>query len=313
MLQSLQKSYKDRYRKVFCDQEFYIQNQEYFGMWKTRFQSLSPVEKTQAWVIALACLRRPKDWFGGKRQNIFLEDTSKFQHSFTLDHLFSGTNVNIPPKLNPTINLIDFINICKIKAFPESCNRSLCFISNKRYPLLISENIPTPQELLQIQITGKRIITINEDYTTWSNALYSGRDFLGFLLHDLIHADHFFFKPEYRDGQLGFFKFIQNMLLDESLGQLLTNESFKSGFEYIISDMNSHPVHLFQTLKALLFTVVKNDLRAKNFWHIWISKSEVSSLELQALESLNTLDFGSDAAQTIELFCARLCLELTQK
>lgn len=306
MLDTIQKMNKDRFRRVFCDQDFYTRHQDYFLLWKTRFQSLSNVEKTQAWVVALACLRRPKDWFGGKRQNVFLDSTTKYQHPLNLRQLFEGTPVCIPPKLNLELNLIDFINICKIKAFPESCNRSLCFIANERYPLIITKKIPTPQELLQLQINGKRIITINEDHNSWPNNLYSGRDFLGFVLHDLIHADHFFYNPQHRDGQLGFFKFIQNMLSDEGLTLLLQAEPFKTGFEYIISDMNSHPVHLFQTLKALLVTEIKNDSLAKRYWTLWISKSKLSPTEALAIEVINTLQFDVDSAKTIEALCARM-------
>ena len=310
MLNTMQKMNKDRYRRVFCDQEFYKSHQNCFKQWKTRFQSFSNVEKTQAWVIALACLRRPKDWFGGKRQNIFLETTLNIQHSLNLKQLFLDTPVQIPAKIDPDTNLIDFINICKIKAFPESCNRSLCFLSNGRYPLIITEKIPTPQELLQIQINGKRIITLNENYTTWPDNLYSGRDFLGFILHDLIHADHFFYKPEYRDGQLGFFKFIQNILTDEGLVFLLQSDHFKIGFEYIISDMNSHPVHLFQTLKALLYSELKNDDLAENYWKIWISKSKLLPHESLALESINSPSFNINSAKTIEFLCTQMATGL---
>ncbi len=298
--------YKDRYRKVFCDYGFYNLNQNTFFLWKTRFASLSNVEKVQAWVIALSCLRRPQDWFGGKRQNVFLESTTNFQHALNLNQLFENTPVQIPAKLNRAMNLIDFINIVKIKALPEACNRSLCFMANRHYPLIITEKIPTPHELLQIQIAGKRIISINENFSTWPNALYSGRDFLGFVLHDLIHADHFFYKPEHRDGQLGFFRFIENILSDQSLNALLQSETFKIGFEYIISDMNSHPVHLFQTLKTLLFTTIKNDTLSQQCWKNWAAKSSLSATEVQAVDAINCSGFNTSSASLIEMLCIRL-------
>lgn len=306
MLSIIQKTHKDRFRKIFCDQDFYKLNQNIFKMWKTRFAPLSNVEKVQAWVLGLTCLRRPNDWYGGKRQNIFLNETTALRHSLSLAQLFSDTPVQIPPKLNAKTNLIDCINIFKIKAFPESCNRSLCYISNKRYPLIITEKIPSPQELLQIQITGQRIITINEDVTSWPMTYYSGRDFLGFIMHDLIHADHFFLDPEHRDGQLGFFKFVENILIDKNLNDFLLSESFKTGFEYIISDMNSHPVHLFQTLHALLFTEAKNDILATTCWYDWVHKSKLTSDEARSALLVNSDSFNDTHAKTLELLCIRL-------
>ena len=297
---------KDRYRKIYCDQNFYIQNLNVFKMWKTRFQNLSNVEKVQAWVVGLSCLRRPNSWFGGKRQNTFLSETAEFQHSLNLQQLFADTPVQIPPKLNVEMNLIDFVNVCKINAFPESCNRSLCYISNRRYPLIITDQVPTPEELLHIQISGRRIITLNEDCDAWAEKLYSDRDFLGFVMHDLIHADHFFLEPEHRDGQLGFFKFIENILADSVLKELLLSHPFRSGFEYIISDMNSHPVHLFQTLHALLFTQAKDDELAQKCWMNWVQKSELSQEETRSAYLVNSPSFNTNCAQNLELLCIRL-------
>ena len=302
----IHKIHKDRYRKVFCDQEFYICNQPLIKMWKTRFRNLTNVEKVQAWVIALSCLRRPDDWYGGKRLQTFLGDTQNYRHSLNIAQLFSGTPVRIPPKLDSETNLTDFINVCKIKAVPESCNRSLSFIANNYYPLLISEIIPTPKELLQLQISGKRVITLNEDCELWPTNYYSGRDFLGFIMHDLIHADHFFLDPEHRDGQLGFFRFIEKILEDKMLNELLFLESFKTGFEYIISDMNSHPVHLFQTLHALLFTENLNEATSKAGWESWVRKIQLSDAEIQPLLLINSTFFSSDCARAIEILCIRL-------
>lgn len=307
MLSIIQKKHKDRYRTQFCDEEFYKTHQELFKMWKTKFDRLSNVEKVQAWVIGLSCLRRPKTWFGGKRQEFFLTDTSLLQHSLSLAELFENTPVLIPPKLNPHINLTDFINEYRINAFPQACSRSLCYIMSGRYPLIISHNTPTPVELLNIQISGKRIITINENFESWPHTLFSERDFLGFVMHDLIHADHFFFEPEHRDGQLGFLKLVGNLLNDETLQMLLKSDAFKNGFEYIISDMNSHPLHLLQTLKALLKQELKDEQLTDIYWQSWVRKTNLQNeSETNSLRVINTMSFKHEDALLVELLCIRL-------
>lgn len=297
---------KDRYRTVFCATDFYQKHQDIFKLWKTRFATLPHVEKLQAWTVALSCLRRPTDWYGGKRQEKFLHSASAHQHSLTLNQIFLDTPILKNSKLPIDLNLMDFLNEYKVKAIPESCFRSLCFISTQRYPLFVTESVPTPQELLQIQISGRRIVSINEDFESWPTTLYSDRDFLGFILHDLIHADHFFLAPLHRDGQLGFYIYIQNFLQDETLQLLLESSAFRSGFEYIISDMNSHPVHLFQTLHSLLFTEFKDDVRAQDCWKNWAQKTKLHATEFASVLKVNSIEFNRANAQDLEDLCVRL-------
>ncbi|MEQ1723588.1 MAG: hypothetical protein ABL930_10460, partial [Pseudobdellovibrio sp.] len=113
--------------------------------------------------------------------------------------------------------------------------------------------------------------------------------------------------PLHRDGQLGFFNFMKNILNEADLNQLLTSESFKSGFEYIISDMNSHPVHLFQTLRALLLTETKNDDLALKSWQNWVEKTNsLKPYERESLSLINSSGFSDEHARAIEILCIRL-------
>lgn len=306
MLRIIRQTNKDRYRHVFCDYDFYSSHQNLFKMWKSRFQNLSDVDKVAAWVAALGCLRRPQDWFGGFRKEKFLISTNAHQHPLNISDIFDETPVQIPLQISSKMNLTDFLNQVRIKAFPESCHRSLCYMISRRYPLDVVRHIPTPAELLKIQTSGRRIISLNENVEDWPEQKYSGRDHLGFLMHDLIHADHFFYEPKHQIGQLGFFKFVENILLDEGLVSLLGAENFKTQFEYLISDMNSHPVHLFQTLKTLLFMKNQNDFLSEKTWINWCKKNSVQQDELVALNFLNTDSFNSEHAKIIELLCVGL-------
>jgi hypothetical protein len=106
---------------------------------------------------------------------------------------------------------------------------------------------------------------------------------------------------------LGFFNFVKNILNESDLNQLLTSDSFKSGFEYIISDMNSHPVHLLQTLRALLLTETKNDDLALKSWQNWVQKtSSIEPYERESLGLVNSCSFNDNHARAIEILCIRL-------
>ncbi|MGZ3692156.1 MAG: hypothetical protein ACXVAX_11680 [Pseudobdellovibrio sp.] len=306
MLESIiQKKHKDRYRILFCHENFYSDYQSLFKMWKTRFAHLSDVEKLQAWTLCLSCLRRPQDWFGGKSQAPLVAE-NHFKNSLTLQELFENSPILIPKKINPTMNVFEFINNYKVKALPEACFRSLCYMVDNRYPLKMTQGEVTPFELLKIQLNGERVVALNEDYETWPHTLYANRDFLGFILHDLIHADHFFREPKHRNGQIGFYHFIRNFSETSSLQSLLEAHEFRSGFEYIISDMNSHPLHLFQTLHSLLFKTLRDDRLAEQIWKEWSNKTPTTELNLQILLKVNSPEFTHESARCLELLCETL-------
>jgi hypothetical protein len=301
MLSSIHKKNKDRYRIRFCDNDFYLNHQNTFKLWKTRFAPLSDVEKLQAWVVALCCLRRPLDWYAGPNATAVFD--SSFKHSLTLAEVFAGTPIRLPPKLSIDLNLFDFVNHHRIKAVPESCFRSLRLMTNGTYPLLIRSDVVAPAELLDLQLQKKRIAAFNDDFEKWPTTLYAGRDHLGFMLHDLIHADHFFGSPQDRDGQLGFFTFAKNILSDRQLQRLMQIEKFKEGFEYIISDMNAHPLHLFQTLHSFLSQVVPEANEASQIWQGWLGCNDLTSNDHAALSAVNTRAFTLENAQQIQDYC----------
>lgn len=320
----IHQKHKDRYRIQFCDENFYRRYQNVFEMWQKRFKSLENVEKLQAWVTVLSCLRRPEDWYGGPRALPLVSPDKNYTHHMTLAEIFADSPVVIPAKVSGSIDVFDFLNRHRIKALPESCFRSLCYMRTGRYPLKLSAGVVSPFDLLQIQLQGERIVSMDEDISAWPERLYSGRDYLGFVLHDLIHADHFFFEPQHRDGQLGFYHFVNSFIADQSLLELLESSNFREGFEYIISDMNSHPLHLFQTLHSLLFKTVRNDEAALAIWQRWIMVAEDVHKNLHStrptggdsfavLKRINSRDFSLDEAEAVEALCQNLALTNSAK
>ena len=310
MLATIHEKHKDRYRIQFCNENFYVNHLNTFKMWKSLFHDLSPVDKLQAWVLGLSCLRRPTDWYGGPRALPIRSSEVSYQHALTVGQLFEGTSVRLPLKVSSSMNVFDFLNSYRVKALPETCYRSLCFIVDGKYPLDLVDGEVTPLDLLKIQISGRRVVALNERVDEWAGALYAGRDYLGFILHDLIHADNFFSSSLYHAGQLGFYKFALAIFGLESLQSLMGDSKFKDGFEYIISDMNSHPLHLFQTLHSLLFSVLRDDARSVMVWGEWVSVLArdfgTDAVELETLKLINSKNFSSQQAQVIENLCQRI-------
>jgi hypothetical protein len=294
------KKNKDRYRPLFCESAYYLEHQQTFALWKNLFKNLNPVEKVQAWIVGLTLLRRPNDWFGGKRALAFARP---LRHRLSLAELVQNTPIQIPPKIDSNLDLIYFLSETKIKPLPDSCLKALCLISDFTYPVKVIYEIPEPEKLLSYQLQSERIISFNESFEKWPHEIYGGRDFLSFMIHDLIHADHFFSNNNHRDGQLGFYRCIQKILTDPSLTRLLQNKDFKAGFEYIISDMNSHPVHLFKTLQARVKQTLNHDESTSFIWKTWTSVwVNEGQFVFSALQKINTQLFSDTDALAIESF-----------
>jgi hypothetical protein len=139
----------------------------------------------------------------------------------------------------------------------DRIRRALYRWSCGRYPLLRWKTIPTPLELLEVQAQGRRGVTVFSNPQEWEQN-HQNKSAFEFVIHDLVHADHFFEKDDWQEGQQVFYQFILsrwNEPLIQAIRQLCPNS-----FDYLISDMNSHPLHLMRTLHALSLETRKKEL-----------------------------------------------------
>ena len=153
--------------------------------------------------------------------------------------------------------IIEFLRNYSWKGHTDRIRRSLYNWHLGRYPLVLWNHIPTPLELLKIQADGKRIITVFNQADEWEQ-LHLGKTAWDFIIHDLIHADHFFENSEWQSGQIAFYQFILNKWDQDMIK--LARTYCPDQFDYLISDMNSHPQHMYQTLTALCLMAWKKRL-----------------------------------------------------
>jgi hypothetical protein len=111
------------------------------------------------------------------------------------------------------------------------------------------EEPPSPQKLLNLQAQGERVVTFNFDKANGGECVDGRRDSFEFLLHDLVHADLFFHR-NFTEQK----KFFRQLLdLVPELDPLLSVDSeLQSRVFYVMADMNSHPEHMRQSLRASL-------------------------------------------------------------
>ena len=288
---------KDSFKPLFCNSQFYIQNQKNFALIQNylnqSFLNLNEIQTVTIWSIILCLLRRPDDWFAGIRQQPIINGHCvAINTHFSFFELTQLCNIKWPSKVPQHIQTIDFINSIKIKPLADILQKSFAHAYFQTYPIKILDYEPTPFELLEIQSQGKRIITFKDDYQNWPQQLFGHRDPLSFWLHDFIHAEHFFSNPSLFQQQIGFYNFILNSLKTPCWDQDHESDNFKKAFSYLISDMNSHPLHLLKTYKALIDIHFQSE--ASMIWLKIIQSSHPQKFVVDAMQNVNTAYFSSD-------------------
>lgn len=139
------------------------------------------------------------------------------------------------------------------RGLPLSVNRSLLAWHHGLFPLHLCEHAPSTEEVLHWQTQSERCVTCVTDEQALSSYILGERDPLSFVLHDLIHADHFFQDPLMAQVQVGFSRLMFD-LTSQPLIQSLRCEDpiFCREFDYGATDMNSHGAHLLKYLKAVI-------------------------------------------------------------
>lgn len=120
------------------------------------------------------------------------------------------------------------------------------------WPLLLTERIPTPEEVLEMQVAGRRPITVVADYPRLLRPVLKKANGFAFFVHDLEHAFKFFHDRNIHEGQRKFFGLILEAFRQGLFLPYLGDSVFREKFDYLISDMNTHVVHSFRFLSAIL-------------------------------------------------------------
>ncbi len=323
---SSQHKSKDSFKPLFCNSVFYMNNQVHFQWIFHQVLDLNKyeIQKVILWCILLTIMRRPGDWYGGSHLGLDSKtldldlssklNTDQIQKLKAIElslktpfEMISTLELGWPKSLNPKISWSLFIQHVKIKPLPDRVTKALNSIFHDQYPVHVLSYEPTPLELLAFQAKGIRVITFQEPFTEWPTLLYGLRDPLSFWLHDCIHAEHFFATPESLMAQKGFYIFITHCLNHEILDYQNLTSPFKDQFDYLISDMNAHPLHLLKTFKAII------DIYLKDSPFIWEKISTQLSITLGAnsqesigLQHVNSDLFTKEDCQYVLQFIERL-------
>lgn len=294
MNQTQQHKKPDKYKPHFCDVHFYVKHQKNFSDFETHLTVFPRPIQFALWCLFLCMLRRPNDWFNGYRTS---HNSNKSDACTVIIKPFFQNFPTLawPNKLTNDTRLTDFVSMVRIKAIPNCIFESIQQILSGNYPILFLDHEPTATELLKIQCFGQRVITFNSNYQNWPHLKYGERDVLSFWLHDLVHAEHFFSQPELMTMQIGFYRYVNNSLKTGLFQKAFQDsESFKSAFDYLISDMNSHPLHLLKTYRAIV------DIHFGQKWDLVLKTNPFcDEVTKQSLEKLNQNNFTNNDCDVV--------------
>jgi hypothetical protein len=120
------------------------------------------------------------------------------------------------------------------------------------WTLVLRADIPAPLEVLRMQTRGARPVTVLTDPQRMLQPVLTKADAFAFLLHDLEHAHKFFHDPRLHALQRALLSALA-VAVERRLFDAYLNESeFRARFDYLISDMNTHPLHSLHYLRAIL-------------------------------------------------------------
>lgn len=153
--------------------------------------------------------------------------------------------------------ILDILEWFQLKGVAQDAQDGLIGWLKGIYPLDLLFTIPTPEQMLIHQCQGRRYVTLRREEHLLFSPIGRHSGTLEFLLHDLEHAQKFFGNPQLNKGQMAFFCELK-AALDFGFFDLLRKDSqFSTEFDYLMADMNSHPVHLWKYLKAIVLNAVE--------------------------------------------------------
>lgn len=145
-----------------------------------------------------------------------------------------------------------------IYGIPSFIFESLNHWENGSWNFELIFHVPSSFEMLEIQTSGKRFVSIDFESAVNGSLVENKRDAFEHFLHDLAHGYHFFKDKDEFEKQVVFFKELKNNF--SIYKTYFWDEEFKTKFDYCLSDMNSNSTHLKEYLKAILIEHYKKNL-----------------------------------------------------
>ncbi len=148
--------------------------------------------------------------------------------------------------------LIDYLDRYQFLGVTREVTAALTGWLRGQWNLTLLGRIPKPSEVLRMQVRGTRPVTTLCESQRMFCPILDKRDAFVFLQHDLEHAYHFFSDPALHRMQRRLFVLLTAVIAEGAFRSMIHDLAFRNSFNYLISDMNTHPLHSLQYLRAIL-------------------------------------------------------------
>lgn len=122
----------------------------------------------------------------------------------------------------------------------------------EEWPITLCEHIPSPVEVLKMQVEGNRPVTVLTAWPRMQAPVLNKPNAFAFMVHDLEHAWKFYHCPSMHRQQREFFRLLSITLENGHFDDYLRDPAFVAKFDYLSSDMNTHVMHASQFLRAIM-------------------------------------------------------------
>ncbi len=224
---------------------------------------IHPSEAIALTILAHVVFNEPKKWKQGVRNSRDLNIPINQLQNFSLEDLWNEFqehfNLNKFQPEKDKISFWDFFISYRIKNISERVFTTLYSWRFLDWNLILYERVLTPTEVLILQANGQRCVSVFWNAEQYNSHILKDKNSFEFTIHDLEHAERFFYNNEIKEGQIIFYKKLLNEVNSGIWNIPLTELKFKEDFEYLLSDMNTHPEHQKQYLAAILFNYQKRN------------------------------------------------------
>jgi hypothetical protein len=222
--------------------------------------------------------RHPRQWLSGPRLNSSPRSSGGLLAE--LERLEVDLSAKQSERLQSLTHLPELYSRFFFRGLVLDSHEGMVGWIEGRYPLLLRLDMPTPDEMLEIQCQGLRYVTLllSEQIQFEKHGRHA--DACDFLLHDFEHAHKFYGDPASHRGQVRFFQSLQRS--QNAFSLWAHDPLFKKELDYLKSDMNSHPVHLMKYLKAVVLAaeIRRTENRRPaldDFWQMLFAQWEMTT------------------------------------
>lgn len=159
------------------------------------------------------------------------------------------------------LRLLDYLERYQFRGIIDNVPAALCAWLRGSWALVLREDIPAAIDVLRAQASGARPVTAITTYPRLLHPVLTKANAFAFFVHDLEHAYKFFHSPALYDGQRDFFQNLLAAIEQNVFVPYFSELTFAQKFDYLMSDMNTHPEHSRMYLRAIL---IEFHLRREN-------------------------------------------------